>query len=276
MKLSKIKEDLILLIQGVCHIRGAADAQQFRHHFSSPPPNPTSRQFGPPQNLEAFPMVSTLNQSRRSHADTIALALNRYLKPQGTLAKVAQRDQQIQILLEAIDIPSRDQRLPWIKQTLETLKLDSIKTVQIYARRAGDKNCIWTAAFVWRSGKLMPMDAMTMAQTQPDVGDLLTRSRSGDVTAIALFLDRALDNPSLRTHVELHRAVLKVTIETFQYLDGSNFAVELARKLKPIASPKVQFVEVYKRKSATTSPVFLNRIELMEPAQPSNRLATPT
>jgi hypothetical protein len=110
------------------------------------------------------------------------------------------------------------------------------------------------------------MDTMTMAQTHQDEGDLLARSRSGDVTAIALFLDRALDNPSLRAHVELHRAVLKVTIETFQYLDGLNFAVELANKLKPIASPKVQFVEVYKRKSAVTSPVFLNRIELLEQA----------
>jgi hypothetical protein len=211
-------------------------------------------------------MAQAIDRTRRSQADTIALALNRYLKPQGTLAKVAERDQQLQILLEAIDIPSRDQLLPWIKQTIENLKLDRLKTVQIYARRAGDKNCIWTEAFVLRSGKLMPMDTMTMAQTHQDAGDLLTRSRGGDVTAIALFLDRALDNPSLRAHVELHRAVLKVTIETFQYLDGLNFAVELASKLKPIASPKVQFVEVYKRKSATTSAVFLNRIELVDQA----------
>jgi hypothetical protein len=218
-------------------------------------------------------MAQAIDQTRRSHADTIALFLNRYLKPQGTIAKVAQQDQQIKILLEAIDIPSRDQLVPWIRQAIEGLKPDGIKTIQIYARRAGDKNCIWTEAFVMRSGKLMPMDAMTMAQTHQDAGDLLGRSRSGDVTAIALFLDRALDNPSLRTHVELHRAVLKVTIETIQYLDGLNFAVELASKLKPIASPKVQFVEVYKRKSASSSPVFLNRIELM--AQ-SSRLGTPT
>jgi hypothetical protein len=211
-------------------------------------------------------MAQAIDQTRRSHADTIALFLNRYLKPQGTIAKVAQQDQQIKILLEAIDIPSRDQLVPWIASAIEGLNPDGIKTIQLYARRAGDKNCVWTESFVMRSGKLMPMDTMTMAQTHQDEGDLLARSRSGDVTAIALFLDRALDNPSLRAHVELHRAVLKVTIETFQYLDGLNFAVELANKLKPIASPKVQFVEVYKRKSAVTSPVFLNRIELLEQA----------
>jgi hypothetical protein len=211
-------------------------------------------------------MAQAIDQTRRSHADTIALFLNRYLKPQGTIAKVAQQDQQIKILLEAIDIPSRDQLVPWIASAIEGLNPDGIKTIQLYARRAGDKNCVWTESFVMRSGKLMPMDTMTMAQTHQDEGDLLARSRGGDVTAIALFLDRALDNPSLRAHVELHRAVLKVTIETFQYLDGLNFAVELANKLKPIASPKVQFVEVYKRKSAVTSPVFLNRIELLEQA----------
>jgi hypothetical protein len=211
-------------------------------------------------------MAQAIDQTRRSHADTIALFLNRYLKPQGTIAKVAQQDQQIKILLEAIDIPSRDQLVPWIASAIEGLNPDGIKTIQLYARRAGDKNCVWTESFVMRSGKLMPMDTMTMAQTHQDEGDLLARSRGGDVTAIARFLDRALDNPSLRAHVELHRAVLKVTIETFQYLDGLNFAVELANKLKPIASPKVQFVEVYKRKSAATSPVFLNRIELLEQA----------
>ncbi len=211
-------------------------------------------------------MAQAIDQTRRSHADTIALFLNRYLKPQGTVAKVAQRDQQLQILLEAIDIPSHDQLVPWITNAIESMKPEGLKTIQIYARRAGDKNCVWTEAFVLRSGKLMPMDTMTMANSQQDAGDLVARSRNGDITAIALFLDRALDNPSLRAHVELHRAVLKVTIETFQYLDGANFAVELANKLKPIASPKVQFVEVYKRKSAVTSPVFLNRIELVEQA----------
>jgi hypothetical protein len=224
--------------------------------------------------LEELLMAQAIDQTRRSTADTIALALNRYLKPQGTMAKVAERDQQLQILLEAIDIPNHDQLLPWIKQTIEGLKLNNIRTVQIYARRAGDKNCVWTEAFVLRSGKLMPMDTMTMAHSNQNQGDLVARSRNGDVTAIALFLDRALDNPSLRAHVELHRAVLKVTIETIQYLDGANFAVELASKLKPLASPKVQFVEVYKRKSAATSPVFLNRIELLPPA--STRLDTPT
>jgi hypothetical protein len=221
-------------------------------------------------------MAQAINPTDRRPADAIALTLNRYLKPQGTLAKVIERDQRLQILLEAIDIPSHDQLLPWIKQSIEGLKLDSIKTVQIYARRAGDKNCIWTEAFVLRSGRLMPMDTMTMAHSHPDQGDLVARSRSGDIAAIALFVDRALDNPSLRAHVELYRAVLKVTIETFQYLDGANFAVELARKLKPIGSPKVQFVEVYKRKSAATSPVFLNRIELPPQAQTSTRLGAPT
>jgi hypothetical protein len=208
-------------------------------------------------------MVSTLNQTTRSHAETIALFLNRYLKPQGTIAKVAQRDQRIQILLEAIDIPSRDHLVPWITQAIVAMKPDGVETVQIYARRAGDKNCVWMEGFVMRSGKLMPMDTRAMAHQEENEGDLLARSREGDVTAITLFLDRALDNPSLRTHVELHRAVLKVTIETIQYLDGSHFAVELANKLKAIASPKVQFVEVYKRKTPSSSAFLLNRIELL-------------
>lgn len=211
-------------------------------------------------------MTQTIDKTR-SHADTIALFLNRYLKPQGTIAKVAQREQRVQILLEAIDVPSHDHLIPWITQAIETMRPDGVETVQIYARRAGDQNCTWMEAYVLRSGKLMPMDTMTMAHAHQNEGDLLARSRAGDITAITIFLDRALDNPSLRTHVELHRAVLKVTIETIQYLDGQHFAVELAGKLKPLASPKVQFVEVYKRKSATTSPVFLNRIELLPQAQ---------
>jgi hypothetical protein len=219
-------------------------------------------------------MPQTIDKARRSHADTIALFLNRYLKPQGTIAKVAQREQRVQILLEAIDVPSHDHLIPWITQAIETMRPEGVETVQIYARRAGDQNCTWMEAYVLRAGKLMPMDTMTMAHAHQNEGDLLARSRSGDITAIAIFLDRALDNPSLRTHVELHRAVLKVTIETIQYLDGQHFAVELASKLKPLASPKVQFVEVYKRKSAASAAVLLNRIELLPQSQSSGRLGS--
>ncbi len=219
-------------------------------------------------------MPQTIDHSPRSHAETIALFLNRYLKPQGTIAKVAQREQRIQILLEAIDIPSHDQLIPWITQAIETMRPEGVATVQIHARRAGDQNCNWMEAYVLRSGKLIPMDTKTLAQEHQNERDLLTRSRAGELTAIAIFLDQVLDNPSLRTHVQLHRAVLKVTIETIQYLDGENFAVELASKLKPLASPKVQVVEVYKRKSATTPPMLLNRIELMPPV--STRLGAPS
>jgi hypothetical protein len=194
--------------------------------------------------------------------------LNRYLKPQGTIAKVIERDQRLQILLEAIEVPQRERLLPWIKQAIEAMRLQPMDVVQIFARRAGDANCAWTETYVVRSHKLLAMDSYSVAQQQRQqssstMAEIIRRSRDGDVAAITFFVDQALNNPNLRTHIELDRGILKVTIETIQYLDGQNFAVELAQKLRPIGSAKVHTVEVYKRKTATSSIALLNRIELL-------------
>jgi hypothetical protein len=53
---------------------------------------------------------------------------------------------------------------------------------------------------------------------------------------------------------------LKITVQTIQFLDGQNFAVELAEKIKAIASDNVQVVEIYKQKTAGTQPFLLQRI----------------
>jgi hypothetical protein len=203
-----------------------------------------------------------------NHAPIVAQLLNRYLKPQGTIAKVLQRDRRLQVLLESIDVPQRERLLPWIKQAIEAMRLQPVDVVQIFARRAGDQNCAWTETYVVRSHKLMAMDSYAMAQQQrhqqpTDPAEIIRRSQGGDVASITFFTDQALNNPNLRTHVELEQGVLKITIETIQYLDGQNFAVELAQKLRPIASPKVHTVEIYKRKTATSSSALLNRIELL-------------
>ncbi|MBE9032225.1 hypothetical protein IQ266_21015 [filamentous cyanobacterium LEGE 11480] len=218
-------------------------------------------------------MAQATDQARHSHVDAISTFLNRYLKPQGKIAKVAQRDHRLQILLEAIDTPEHDHIVPWVTQAIETLKPEGMETLQLFARRAGDKNCAWMEGFVLRSGKLMPMDTMSVAHGQCDESNLIARATEGDIEAITIVVDRALDNPSLRAHIALNKAVLKVTIETIQFLDGQNFAVELANKLKPIGSPKVQTVEIYKQKTATSAPFLLNQIALFES---KSRLSTPS
>lgn len=219
-------------------------------------------------------MARATDRPRPHNTETIATFLNRYLKPQGKMAQVAQHGTRLQILLEGIDLPEHEHMVPWVTQAIETLQPDQLEMLQVYGRRAGEKNCQWMESFALRSGQLVPLDSMSMAHTIYGEGDLIAQSREGNISAIGIFVDRALDNPSLRSHVALDRGVLQIVIETIQFLDGQHFAVELAQKLMPIASPKVQYVEIYQRKTATAKPCLLNRIQILNRA--NHRLNTPS
>jgi hypothetical protein len=104
-----------------------------------------------------------------------------------------------------------------------------------------------------------------------DQAEIVKRAKQGDLGAIAAFVKSALaEKEGLESFVELNGNVLKVTIETKQFLDGPAFCGEIGTKLNEIASPMIREVEFYKRKSEKTAPFMMKKAVIFhEQASPN-------
>jgi hypothetical protein len=210
-------------------------------------------------------MSQVLERARHGHADAISILLKRYFKPQGIFTQVRHDEDQLQVVLEAMDPPEPQRTLRWLLPTLESLHPEGVTVVQIQARRSGgrvsDQASGWIENFRVQAGRLVAFEQMPARGSSSDLAPLAQR---GDLAAIQTVVDRAVGNPNIRAHVALTVPRLRVTIQTIQFLDGSQFFVELARKLRDIASPKIQVVEFYKQKTGTSVPVLIQQFKLSE------------
>jgi hypothetical protein len=140
---------------------------------------------------------------------------------------------------------------------------EGVTFVQVQARRSGDRPGLstsgWVENFRVQAGRLVAFDQMAVRTSSSDLVPLAQR---GDLAAIQTVVDRAVGNPNIRTHVALTVPRLRVTIQTIQFLNGSQFFLELARKLRDIASPKIQIVEFYKQKTGASVPVLVQQVNL--------------
>jgi hypothetical protein len=204
-----------------------------------------------------------LERARHGHADAISILLKRHFKPQGIFTQVLHQENQLQVVLEAMDPPEPQRTLRWLLPTLESLHPEGVTFVQIQARRSGDRPGLstsgWVENFRVQAGRLVAFDQMAVRTSSSDLVPLAQR---GDLAAIQTVVDRAVGNPNIRTHVALTVPRLRVTIQTIQFLNGSQFFLELARKLRDIASPKIQIVEFYKQKTGASVPVLVQQVNL--------------
>lgn len=83
-----------------------------------------------------------LNLAKQGDTRALTSLLNRSLQPRGITAKATKRDEQLHILLEAPEIPSKPASVRCIQQGLE--KLELIDTpVNIYGRQQGQTQIAW-------------------------------------------------------------------------------------------------------------------------------------
>jgi hypothetical protein len=208
-----------------------------------------------------------LERARHGHADAISILLKRHFKPQGIFTQVLHQENQLQVVLEAMDPPEPQRTLRWLLPTLESLHPEGVTFVQIQARRSGDRPGLstsgWVENFRVQAGRLVAFDQMAVQMAvRTSSSELVPLAQRGDLAAIQTVVDRAVGNPNIRTHIALTVPRLRVTIQTIQFLDGSQFFLELARKLRDIASPKIQILEFYKQKTGASSPVLMQEVNL--------------
>jgi hypothetical protein len=102
-----------------------------------------------------------------------------------------------------------------------------------------------------------------------DAATIQKMAKQGNIEAIAAFVKSALsDREGVESFVEMQSGVLKVTIETKQFLDGPAFCGEFGTKMNALAGGAIEDVEVYKRKSEKTAPFLMKKMTLFSKSVP--------
>lgn len=73
----------------------------------------------------------------------IAASINRTLKPKGISAEVTRDDGSLHVTLESAKVPNQMALVDFIRTGMTNLGVESIHTVKVYGRRAGDASPAW-------------------------------------------------------------------------------------------------------------------------------------
>lgn len=85
--------------------------------------------------------------AKQGNPQAIAILLNRQLQPKGITAKVSVKNSCLQIMLEAANVPNQKGLVATIQKWIDDLDVDSIQSVQIYAKQTGEGIPSWNDSF---------------------------------------------------------------------------------------------------------------------------------
>jgi hypothetical protein len=246
-------------------------------------------------------MTQVLELAKQGDAKAINALVNRSLNPQGITAKVLCQADQMKILVESLDIPDKTHLTNYLIQGLTKIGV-TLSYLEIYGKRTGQDGYAWTRAFQVDGEKFTPVaignSAAPVVDTNDAVADnpflapapagkpksfqalgkddILAQAQDGNLEAIETIVRAALsDKEDLVPYIELNGHVLKVTIETKQFLDGPAFCGEFGTKMNVLAGGVIQELEIYKRKSEKNAPFLMKQTGLFTAAEAAVAEAPP-
>jgi hypothetical protein len=253
-------------------------------------------------------MTQVLELAKQGDAQAINALVNRSLNPQGITAKVLCQGDQMKIRLESLDIPDKENLTKYLIQGLGKIGV-AISYLEVYGKRTGQEGYAWTRAFQVEGTQFTPVAVGNAAAPTPvagapisdaadnpflanaaatpagkprssvrglDQGDILAQAQDGNLEAIETIVRAALaDKEDLVPLIELNGNVLKVTIETKQFLDGPAFCGEFGTKMNVLAGGVVKELEIYKRKSEKNAPFLMKKTGLFTASEAAVASAPP-
>jgi uncharacterized protein (DUF697 family) len=86
--------------------------------------------------------------AKQGDTNAIATLLNRLLEPKGITAKAAIKNDSLNVIVEAVEIPPKQECIAIISELVTSLKLEMIDTVTVYGRQPGDDIPDWYQKFL--------------------------------------------------------------------------------------------------------------------------------
>lgn len=85
-----------------------------------------------------------LELAKQGDIQAIAFLMNRSLKPKGITAKTALKDDCLQVMVEATEVPDQQTLTSFVHKGVVSLGVPSIRKMRIYGRKIGDKFPVWS------------------------------------------------------------------------------------------------------------------------------------
>jgi hypothetical protein len=228
--------------------------------------------------------ANLLELSKQGNVEAIAALINKSLRVRGVTAKVILKGTCLKVMLEASIVPNQKLLAPCVLKDVTAFNSDAIETLQVLGRQAGKTVVAWTQDFTLRvpetSLPVPPIEAN--GEAPPDVAlleQLKNRelAKQGDLAAIATLLNQAINDENIHITVSAEDTLLRVVVETSQFLDGQSFAKRIYQELLNLELPQFETAEVHKQKGENAQAFLLKSFTLAkaETAEASPETDTP-
>ncbi len=118
-----------------------------------------------------MPSPEFLALAQQGNPKVIAAILNHSLKPLGITARATTREQELHVVLHSSPAPDRQQSIALVDQLIQTLQLQNLQRVHIYAHQAYAKHIAWQHEISLRSPERAVEAASSSTQLRsPDSG----------------------------------------------------------------------------------------------------------
>lgn len=203
-----------------------------------------------------------LELAKQGDAKAIALLLNRQLQPKGITAAASLKDGCLQVMLEAIEVPSQQVMSAWVSKSIAGLGAASIEKVKVYGRQTGAKVPAWSQEFEV-AGQNLPVanvteePASSSDNTESNQLSLKERAKLGDVEAIASLLNLPLQNKGITATASLQDGCLQVMLESDRVPDEEASIRIVRRELTNLkAGAIIASVKVYGQQAGEDFPAW--------------------
>ncbi|MBD2523116.1 GUN4 domain-containing protein [Nostoc sp. FACHB-133] len=178
----------------------------------------------------AQPEPNILQLAKQGNPKAIATIINRQLEPKGIIAQVDLKDNCLQILIEAIQLPPQHIIVEYFRKSFTNLGATAIKTIKVYGKRPGEVFFDWHELF-----------DLVEALGQ----ELFKMAKSGDIQSITIVINQCLKNQGVIAKVNLKDSCLRVMLEGQEAINQELIVSILINELKKLTIESINKLIVY-------------------------------
>ncbi|MFB2938065.1 EcsC family protein [Aerosakkonemataceae cyanobacterium BLCC-F154] len=196
--------------------------------------------------------------AKQGNAQAIATFMNRPLQPKGITVKAVMKNDCLQILLEAAQVPNQQVLVPLINKWMSNLGAESIKKVKVFGRQAGEEFPAWNEEFE------------VSAQNVPNFEEL---AKQGDINALTKLINQWMNSQSITVKAILKNDCLQIKVESAQVPEQDSVVLVIREGLIGLGIQFCQKVKIFGQQTGDDFPDWQEEFELNK--QVDSTLITP-
>ncbi|MFB2897063.1 EcsC family protein [Aerosakkonemataceae cyanobacterium BLCC-F50] len=187
--------------------------------------------------------------AKQGNAEAIATFMNRSLQPKGITAKAGMKNDCLQIMLEAAQVPNQQVLVPLINKWMSNLGAESIKKVKVFGRKAGEEFPAWNEEF------------QVSVQNVPNFEEL---AQQGDINALTKLINQWLNSQGITVKAILKNDCLQIKVESAQVPEQGSVVSVIREGLIGLDIQFCQKVKIFGQQTGDDFPDWQEEFELNE------------